>query len=102
MPSFTSSNDLRIGIPNPETDDEFKERLRNYIFEYVCRKNKKGEIGTYDEVMHLFNAAHPNRRLEQTTELEFDLGLITGNGTELRLTQKGLEHCKKLEDYQKK
>lgn len=96
MPSFVDSSGLITGMPNPETDDEFKERLRNYIFEYVCRKSKKGEVGSYEEVRELYNAAHPSQTLEQTTKLEFDLELITGDGTELKLTQKGIERCKQL------
>jgi hypothetical protein len=97
MPSFTN-NGFRIGIPNSETDDEFRQRLRNYIFEYVCRKTRRNEVGTYEEVRKLYNAVHPSQTLEQTTKLEFDLELITGDGTELRLTQKGHKHCKSLED----
>ena len=45
--------------------------------------------------MEQYNDAHSNRRLEQTTELGFDLDLITGeNESELKLTEKGIERCK--------
>jgi hypothetical protein len=96
MNNFVDPSGLRTGIPNSETDDQFKQRLRDYIFEYVCKKNKNKEVGTYEEVMERYNAAHPTKRLEQTIELEFDYGLITGDGTELRLTPKGIEKCKQL------
>jgi hypothetical protein len=95
MNNFVDPSGLRIGIPNPETDEEFKERLRNYVFNYICQKYKKNEVVTYDEVVEQYNSAHPNRRLEQTTELEFDFGLITGeNESELKLTEKGIERCR--------
>lgn len=98
MPSYITSDGFRIGIPNPETNEEFEERLRNYIFDYVCRKYRESQVGTYEEVMELYNAAHENRRIVQTIELQFDLDLISGNGTELELTPKGKEKCKELHE----
>lgn len=96
MTNFVDKSGLRIGIPNPETDDEFKERLRNYLFEFVCKKSKNNEVVLYEEVMQQYNAAHPSKLITQTIELEFDHGLIDGDGTELRLTQKGRERCNRL------
>lgn len=58
-------------------------------------KYKKNEVVTYGEILEQYNGAHPNRRLEQTAELEFDLNLITGeHESVLKLTEKGIERCK--------
>lgn len=94
MPSFVGPGGLRIGIPNPETDDQSKDRLRNYVFQYVCKKHRQGQTTTYEEVMIQYNSTLPEVRLEQVAQLEFNEKLITGDSdSDLRLTEEGIRKC---------
>ena len=73
-------NGLRIGHPNQETDDQFKERVKGYIFDFLCsRLRDKKATTTYEEMMERINGADPSISLGELAEINFNDELINSN-----------------------
>ncbi len=98
MTNIVEVNGLKIGIPNPETDEQFEERLRNYIFEFLCNRVKKENNNNYvpfEEVETSFDAADPSRRIKEYFNLMDKKGLIESNEeSSFRLTEDGIKRCR--------
>jgi hypothetical protein len=86
-------NGLRIGRPNPETDEEFMERVRDIIFNFLCLRHRRGQTipATFEEVVGQVNAASPSIQLEQLFRLNFTDDIIESDeNIGFSLTPKGI------------
>ena len=99
MTKTVEVNGLRMGIPNPETDEQFEERLPKLIFDFLCnrlRTENNNNYVSFEDVENNFGAADPSRRIAAYFNLMDKTGLIESNEESgFRLTGDGIKKCMK-------